>query len=166
VKSIADARRLLTINTGSSSLKAALYRLREDTTETPELRAEASRIGGQGGGMRLTDERGETLEERRDDLPDHAAALDARTSELDLSPQARQQLESEKVDLGAAEVPEGVSGETAASVEGAVAESFVAGFRVAMVAAAILAVASAVASALIIEGKGSAQRTELETAPA
>ena len=46
-----DARRLLTINTGSSSLKAALYRLREDTTETPELRAEASRIGGQGGGV-------------------------------------------------------------------------------------------------------------------
>src|ERR671916_777215 len=95
-----------------------------------------------------------------------SAALDARTSELDLSPQARQQLESEKVDLGAAEVPEGVSGETAASVEGAVAESFVAGFRVAMVAAAILAVASAVASALIIEGKGSARRTEPETAPA
>jgi hypothetical protein len=59
------------------------------------------------------------------------------TASLDLSPQARQQLEAEKVDLGAAEVPEGVSGETAASVEGAVAESFVAGFRVAMVAAAI-----------------------------
>jgi len=26
--------------------------------------------------MRLADDRGETLEERRDDLPDHAAALD------------------------------------------------------------------------------------------
>jgi hypothetical protein len=51
-------------------------------------------------------------------------------------------------------------------VEGAVAESFVAGFRVAMVAAAVLALASAAASALIIEGKGSARRTELETAPA
>ena len=95
-----------------------------------------------------------------------SAALDARTSRLDLSAQARQQLEAEKVDLGAAEVPEGVSGETAAGVEGAVAESFVAGFRVAMVAAAILAVASAAASALIIEGKGSARRTEPETAPA
>ena len=45
MESIVDARRLLTINTGSSSLKVALYRLREDTTETPELRAEASRIG-------------------------------------------------------------------------------------------------------------------------
>ncbi len=31
------AQRLLTINTASSSLKAALYRLQEDTTETPEL---------------------------------------------------------------------------------------------------------------------------------
>jgi acetate kinase len=77
-----DARRLLTINTGSSSLKAALYRLREDTTETPELRAEASRIGSRGGGMRLADDRGETLDERRDDLPDHAAALDALLSRL------------------------------------------------------------------------------------
>ncbi len=95
-----------------------------------------------------------------------SAALDARTSELNLSPQARQQLESEKVNLGAAEVPQIVAGETASSVEEAVAESFVAGFRVAMVAAAVLALASAAASALIIEGKGSARRTELETAPA
>jgi EmrB/QacA subfamily drug resistance transporter len=95
-----------------------------------------------------------------------SAALDTRTSELDLSPQAHQQLDSEKMDLGAAEVPNSVNGETAAIVEGAVAESFVAGFRVAMVAAAVLALASAAASALIIEGKGSARRTELETAPA
>ncbi|HYQ85367.1 MAG TPA: hypothetical protein VEP28_15420 [Rubrobacter sp.] len=40
-----STQRLLTINTGSSSLKAALYRLREDATETPEFRAQASRIG-------------------------------------------------------------------------------------------------------------------------
>ena len=64
-----DARRLLTINTGSSGLKAALYRLREDTTETPELRAEASGMGGRGGGMRIAADRGEALDERRDDLP-------------------------------------------------------------------------------------------------
>ena len=51
MESVVGARRLLTINTGSSSLKAAVYRLREDTTETPELRAEASKIGDQGGGM-------------------------------------------------------------------------------------------------------------------
>src|SRR5687768_16498705 len=82
VESITDARRLLTINTGSSSLQAALYRLREDATESPELRAEASRIGGPGGGMRLSDDRGETLDECRDDLPDHAAALNALMSRL------------------------------------------------------------------------------------
>ena len=75
------AQRLLTINTGSSSLKAALYRLREDTTGTPEIRAEASRIGGRGG-LRFADARGETLEEHRGSLPDHAAALDALLSRL------------------------------------------------------------------------------------
>src|SRR4051795_13579045 len=80
VESMVGAQRLLTINTGSSSLKAALYRLREDIPETLELRAEASRIGGRDGGMRLADDRGETLDERRDDLPDHSAALDALLS--------------------------------------------------------------------------------------
>src|ERR687897_752215 len=82
VESIVGARRLLTINTGSSSLKAALYRLREDTAEPPEIRAEASRIGGRGGGLRLADAHGETLEERQYDLPDHIAALDALMSRL------------------------------------------------------------------------------------
>src|SRR5215207_5271277 len=82
VESIVGGRRLLTINTGSSSFKAALYRLREGVTETLELRAEASRIGGRGGGLRLADARGETLDERQDDLPDHAAALDALLSRL------------------------------------------------------------------------------------
>src|ERR671910_156132 len=81
VESIVSTQRLLTINTGSSSLKAALYSLREDTTETPDLRAEASRIGGRGG-LRLADARGETLDEVRDDLPDHSAALDALMSRL------------------------------------------------------------------------------------
>jgi preprotein translocase subunit SecG len=89
-----------------------------------------------------------------------SATLDTQTASLDLSPQARQQLEAEKVDLGAAQVPEGVSGQAAADLKQAVAESFVAGFRVAMVSAAGLALASAAASALIIEGKGSAARTE------
>src|ERR671912_351699 len=82
VESIVGAQRLLTINTGSSSLKAVLYRLWENTTETPEIRAEASRIGGRGGGLRLADARGETLDEVRDDLPDHSAALDALMSRL------------------------------------------------------------------------------------
>src|SRR5215212_1104965 len=82
VESIVGAQQLLTINTGSSSLKAALYRLREDTTETPQIRAEASRIGGHGGGLRFSGARGETLEECQDDLPDHICALDTLLSRL------------------------------------------------------------------------------------
>ena len=82
VESIEDGQRLLTINTGSSSLKAALYRMWKGATETLELRAEASRIGDRGGDLRLADARGETLDERQDGLPDHATVLDALLSRL------------------------------------------------------------------------------------
>jgi len=82
VESIVGARWLLTINTGSSSLKAVLYRLRGGGTETLELRVEASRIGDRGDGMRLAEDRGETLDECRDYLPDHTAALDVLLSRL------------------------------------------------------------------------------------
>ena len=86
-----------------------------------------------------------------------SASLDSRVEALDLPPGAQQQLEAEKVDLGGAEVPEGLSGDVAAEVDGAIASSFVKGFRVAMFVAAGLAVASAVVAALIIEGKGASK---------
>ena len=41
-----------------------------------------------------------------------SGGLDARVQNLDLPPKAQQQLEAEKVDLGGAEVPAGVSEET------------------------------------------------------
>ncbi|HEX5915834.1 MAG TPA: MFS transporter [Rubrobacter sp.] len=78
----------------------------------------------------------------------------------------------EKVNLGGAQVPAQVSEGTAVEIERAIQESFLAGFRLAMFIAAGLAVASAVAAALIIEGKGStapgetAGRPEGETAAA
>ncbi|HET9928996.1 MAG TPA: hypothetical protein VFQ09_09305, partial [Rubrobacter sp.] len=77
-----------------------------------------------------------------------------------------------KVNLGGAQAPAQVSEGTAVEIERAIQESFLAGFRVAMFIAAGLAVASAVAAAVIIEGKGStapgekAGRTEGETAAA
>ena len=101
-----------------------------------------------------------------------SGSLDASVQDLDLSPKAQQQLEAAKVDLGGAEVPPGVSEETAAEIETAIKESFLAGFRLAMFIAAGLAVASAVAAAIIIEGKGRAAPAERmgspegETAPA
>ena len=101
-----------------------------------------------------------------------SSSLDARVAELNLPQGALQQLEAEKVDLGGAEAPEGLDSETAAAVERAVDEAFVAGFRVAMFVAAGLALASAVAAATMIEGKGRtvrserSGRTEGETVPA
>src|SRR5918992_1001619 len=65
-----------------------------------------------------------------------SAGLDARVEALDLPPQAQQQLDAEKVNLGGAEVPEGLDGETAAAVQRAIDEAFVAGFRTAMYVAA------------------------------
>ncbi len=79
---------------------------------------------------------------------------------MDLSAEQRATLESEKVDLGGAEIPEGVDGGTAASIERAVDESFVGAFRLAMYIAAALAVASALAAAVLIEGKGPVARPE------
>src|SRR5918997_156621 len=101
-----------------------------------------------------------------------SAGLDARVAALDLPPRAQQQLEAEKANLGAAQVPEGLNAEAAAAVETAIAESFVASFRVAMLIAAGLALMSAVAAGILIEGKGRAVRSgeargaEGETAPA
>jgi hypothetical protein len=86
--------------------------------------------------------------------------------------EARQQLEAGKVDLAGAEVPEGLDGGTAAAVERAIDEAFVAGYRVAMLIAAGLALASAVVAGIMIEGKGRAvesretARAGSETAPA
>jgi hypothetical protein len=91
---------------------------------------------------------------------------------LDLPPRAQQQLEAGKADLGAARVPEGLDAEAEAAVETAIAESFVGSFRVAMLIAAGLALMSAVAAGILIEGKGRAVRSgeargaEGETAPA
>jgi len=86
--------------------------------------------------------------------------LDRRIEALDLTSGQRAALESEKVDLGGAEVPEGVDGGTAVAVEQAVDEAFVSAFRVAMFIAAGLAVASALAAAVLIEGKGSVAKPE------
>ena len=69
-------------------------------------------------------------------------------------------------------MPEGLGVEKSTAVERAIDEAFVAGFRMAMFVAAGLALMSAVAAAILIEGKGQvvrseeARRTESETTPA
>jgi len=75
---------LLTINTGSSSVKAAIYRFDagEREGERREVSLLAERIGHAGAQLRITDTAGETLLDTKRDLPDHAAALDAFTAWL------------------------------------------------------------------------------------
>jgi hypothetical protein len=72
--------RLLTINVGSSSLKAVLYCLGSD--EDVELRATAERIGIPGSRLRITDADGSVVLDLAEPLPDHSSALDALFSWL------------------------------------------------------------------------------------
>ncbi|MBI2806683.1 MAG: hypothetical protein HYX68_17025 [Planctomycetes bacterium] len=68
-------QRILTINTGSSSLKIALYEGGQE--ETRMLSGHVERIGVPGGRLRLTDANGASLIDQGGDLRDHGAALDA-----------------------------------------------------------------------------------------
>ncbi len=65
--------RVLTINTGSSSVKAGLFDI-DERGETLLLSAAGERLGAHGGRMALQDA-GATLREQGDGLRDHAAAL-------------------------------------------------------------------------------------------
>jgi hypothetical protein len=69
---------------------------------------------------------------------------------MDLSGTVRSELEAEKVDLGAAEAPEGVDARTAAQIERAIDESFVAAFRTVMLVSSGLALVSALIAALLV----------------
>jgi EmrB/QacA subfamily drug resistance transporter len=82
-----------------------------------------------------------------------SASLDARMEGVDLPGGVRGELEAAKADLGAAKAPEGVDSETASRIERAIDESFVAGFRAAMLVCAGLAAACALAAALLIRDK-------------
>lgn len=69
------AIKVLTINTGSSSLKAGLYQL--DRSEKRDVSATADRIGQEGGRLRIADGDGNPLLDRQDRLADHRAAVRA-----------------------------------------------------------------------------------------
>ncbi len=67
--------RILAINSGSSSLKAALYEM--NNLEKLLVALEVRRIGIPGGGIRALDAKGKTLFDREVNVPDHVAALHA-----------------------------------------------------------------------------------------
>jgi MFS family permease len=79
--------------------------------------------------------------------------LDARLHSMNLPGEVRSEMEVAKADLGAAEAPEGVDAGTAAHIDRAVDESFVAGFRTVMVVCVGLALVSALAAVLLVEDR-------------
>ena len=82
-----------------------------------------------------------------------SANLDTRLEGLDLPGGVRGEMERAKADLGAAQAPDGVNTGTAARIEHAIDESFIAAFRAVMLVSAGLALASALAAALLVDGR-------------
>ena len=77
----APNRRVLAINSGSSSLKAAVYEM--GPVEARVLSVQASRIGLPGSRVRVVAADATAPVDRLEDLPDHAAALEALFHRLD-----------------------------------------------------------------------------------
>ena len=79
--------------------------------------------------------------------------LDAQLNALHVSPAIRQALDAQRTRLVGADVPANVHGALHAELTRVIAESFVGGFRVAMLIGAGLAFASAVCALILVEGK-------------
>ena len=80
-------------------------------------------------------------------------SLDGRLAVLHPPAAARQALDNQRTKLAGAQLPASVRGTTRRALQRAVAESFVSGFRVAMLIGAALALAGAVSAATLIEGR-------------
>jgi MFS family permease len=81
------------------------------------------------------------------------ATLDSRLTDLHVSPQVRSVVEAQRTKLAGATLPPGGSAAENNRLEHALKESFVSGFRAAMIVAAALAFVSALLAAWLVEGK-------------
>ncbi len=84
-------------------------------------------------------------------------SLDRRVATLDIPAEAKLHLDAQRIKLAGADVPAGLTQELERVLEGAIALSFVAGFRLVMLICSGLALASAVIAAVMIEGRKPAQ---------
>jgi predicted MFS family arabinose efflux permease len=89
-----------------------------------------------------------------------SAQLDARLAAIPIPVEVQQALDAQRVQLAAAQVPDGVDPEAAAAIRSAIAESFVAGFRLAMWVAAVMALAGALTAFFTIESPSAEQRRQ------
>ncbi|HLZ57115.1 MAG TPA: MFS transporter [Ktedonosporobacter sp.] len=81
--------------------------------------------------------------------------LDQSLAAVHATPALQQVIDAQRTKLVAIEIPPDVSIDVATSLRQGINESFIAGFRVVMLTAAGLALASALMAALLIEGKAS-----------
>lgn len=81
------------------------------------------------------------------------SALDERLDQLELPPATRTDVDAQRDRLAAAEPPPDLESSTASAIVHAIDEAFVSGFRVVMLLGAGLALASALISALTIDGR-------------
>ncbi|HKS70224.1 MAG TPA: MFS transporter [Ktedonobacterales bacterium] len=91
-----------------------------------------------------------------------ASAFQHGLAPLPLDVATRQSLIAQSGHLAAVQLPPGLSASTQAAVQQAVNTSYVAGFRVAMLIAAGLALASAVVAGILVEGKATAHGASTE----
>ena len=91
-----------------------------------------------------------------------SGALDTRTANLPMPPQAHQSLMAEAGKLGGASVPQGMTGSGATAVSNAIKMSFVDTFRLVMLISAGLAWAAALATAFFITPGLTPARAEKE----
>jgi EmrB/QacA subfamily drug resistance transporter len=84
------------------------------------------------------------------------AGLDRRLAAIEVPPAAQRIVDEQRDKLAGASIPAGVADELRTTLERAIDEAFVEGFRRAMVMAAALALASALSAWLLIDGKAAA----------
>ena len=82
-----------------------------------------------------------------------SSSLTSHLAALNLSPAIQQAINSQSSRLVSIQIPGGLSSATHMLIQQAINEAFVAGFRLAMLIAAGLALLSAVSAAILIEGK-------------
>jgi EmrB/QacA subfamily drug resistance transporter len=82
-----------------------------------------------------------------------SSSLDSRLAALPVTPHVRQTIDAQRVKLGDIQVPPDVSHNVSLSLQRSIDDAFVDGFRVVMLSAAGLALASALSAFVLIEGK-------------
>ena len=85
-------------------------------------------------------------------------SLDRRLEVLKIPPAVQQMLNSQRTKLAGAEVPPGLSLEMTGAIRRAIAESFVDSFRLVMLVAVVLALASAIVAFVMIREQGGKRR--------